>query len=280
MRIFNVKISYSSFRENIGIILSVPTFIGGFWQIMELARLDTSYVRFFSISQLIADGLLILFVMLIYSLSGSIVFLMNKDFLRKLFLNRSVDNTNEMADEKFILKDERHKSWKKPAWFVIIVITIIFIYFLNSFDSSDWKQIITYGDFLRPTNIFFILLILSGILLIVCAFVSSVFTVVGYKLNLHNRIFRKLLNNLRVFIPAICLLTIIKVPSLFHKAFLMPGNLKNKILILQKAKMNNPSSKSVEIAYFNDKFVFIEVNYANNTKQIEVMQFENLFLEK
>ena len=49
-------------KENLNLILIIPTVIGGFWQIIELARISTAYIRFFSITHVIPDGLLILFV--------------------------------------------------------------------------------------------------------------------------------------------------------------------------------------------------------------------------
>lgn len=278
MKIFNQIINYTWIKDNIAIILLAPTFAGGFWQIMELARLDTSYVRFFSISQLVSDGLLILFVILIYSLAVSIILFLNKDFLRILILNKSESDSTSMAEKEFMLKDERHKSWRQPAWFVIIAIIGICIYFFYPLNQKSLSFPVIEGSILKPSNIFIISFYFGSISILIVAFIGSIFTVLGYKTNLHNKAFRRRVSYFRVFLPAFCLLLFIKLPSLFHREFLLPENLRNKAFILQKARTNNPKSQRVEIAYFNDKFVFIEVSYPKGIKTIEIMQFGDLFL--
>ena len=49
-------------KEYLPLVIIVPPFFGGIWQIIELSSMSMSYVRFFSITQLIADGLLIIIV--------------------------------------------------------------------------------------------------------------------------------------------------------------------------------------------------------------------------
>ena len=52
-------------RDNISLIVLVPTFLGASWQIIELARLNLFYIRFFSVTQVPVDGALIIFIGLI-----------------------------------------------------------------------------------------------------------------------------------------------------------------------------------------------------------------------
>jgi hypothetical protein len=40
--------------------------LGGLWQIIALASMSIAYIRFFSATQLIADGLLIILVILLW----------------------------------------------------------------------------------------------------------------------------------------------------------------------------------------------------------------------
>ena len=51
-------------QKHIGIIVLLPTIIGGIWQILELGSLGTPYIRFFSVSQLVSDGLLVCYILL------------------------------------------------------------------------------------------------------------------------------------------------------------------------------------------------------------------------
>jgi hypothetical protein len=45
-------------KEYLPLIVLVPVVIGGLWQIIALASMSIAYIRFFSVTQLIADGLL------------------------------------------------------------------------------------------------------------------------------------------------------------------------------------------------------------------------------
>ncbi|MFC6269808.1 hypothetical protein [Frigoriflavimonas asaccharolytica] len=49
-----------NYKDVFPLILILPTLIGGFWQLLELVVIDPAFLRFFSVSQLIPDGLLIL----------------------------------------------------------------------------------------------------------------------------------------------------------------------------------------------------------------------------
>ncbi len=47
-------------KEHYTLLLIIPTLLGGIWQLIELISIDISFVRFFSITQLIQDGILFL----------------------------------------------------------------------------------------------------------------------------------------------------------------------------------------------------------------------------
>ncbi|KMV08129.1 putative membrane protein [Acinetobacter baumannii] len=50
------------YKEHWSIIIFIPAFLGGFFQISRLYLLDPSFIRFFSVQQVIPDGLFILFI--------------------------------------------------------------------------------------------------------------------------------------------------------------------------------------------------------------------------
>ena len=56
-KIINIK---NDFKDNLSLIILLPTLLGGVYQAIELIIISPSLIRFFSISQLIADGLFIL----------------------------------------------------------------------------------------------------------------------------------------------------------------------------------------------------------------------------
>src|SRR5688572_10530525 len=62
MKILKKEITYDWIKENISVLVLAPTIVGGLWQLLELAFIDIAYIRFFSISQLVPDGILILLI--------------------------------------------------------------------------------------------------------------------------------------------------------------------------------------------------------------------------
>jgi hypothetical protein len=50
---------WTTAKDNLAILVAIPTVLGGIWQIVSLASLSFSYIRFFSISQLLPDGIII-----------------------------------------------------------------------------------------------------------------------------------------------------------------------------------------------------------------------------
>ncbi|KAF2336880.1 hypothetical protein [Flavobacterium daemonense] len=77
MKTQNFKENYNSIKDNLSILILIPTIIGGIWQLLELSLISTSFIRFFSITQLVADGILILFIISIlyiaFNISGKMI---------------------------------------------------------------------------------------------------------------------------------------------------------------------------------------------------------------
>lgn len=126
-------------------IVLVPTFIGGIWQIMELAWLDTSYVRFFSLSQLASDGLLILFVIFIYTVATRLIYSLNADLFRKLLFNKSRhshEDPEEMADTPFLFREEEaDKTFKTFSWVLLAIMISAGIFLLYPFDFEQLRTL-------------------------------------------------------------------------------------------------------------------------------------------
>jgi hypothetical protein len=59
MKVLNVSITTAWIKNNISLLVLLPTVAGGLWQLLELLSLGTPYIRFFSLTQLVPDGLLI-----------------------------------------------------------------------------------------------------------------------------------------------------------------------------------------------------------------------------
>lgn len=65
----DILLKYLDFlKEYLAIFVLVPTLLGGAWQLISLAKLGISYIRFFSISQLVSDGIIMIGALLLMSL--------------------------------------------------------------------------------------------------------------------------------------------------------------------------------------------------------------------
>jgi hypothetical protein len=55
-----LKKLYNNIKDNLPMIALVPTILGGIWQLYKLGSISVSMISFFSVSQLISDGIIIL----------------------------------------------------------------------------------------------------------------------------------------------------------------------------------------------------------------------------
>jgi hypothetical protein len=77
------RISYLSnlIKDNIAIIVLIPTVLGGLIQLFKLGMIDLRYIRYFSVTQLVPDGLLAILLLCIIT---AIVYIHNNFLLIKL----------------------------------------------------------------------------------------------------------------------------------------------------------------------------------------------------
>lgn len=48
--------------EHWGVLIFIPAILGGLLQVLKLANMDSSFVRFFAVEQVVPDGLLVIFL--------------------------------------------------------------------------------------------------------------------------------------------------------------------------------------------------------------------------
>ena len=80
------KVTLSDIKNNLAIILLFPALLGGLWQLLELSKMSISFIRFFSPTQLLPDGLLILFMlsMMYVAIQLGFILVQKKNFKRKI----------------------------------------------------------------------------------------------------------------------------------------------------------------------------------------------------
>lgn len=239
-------------KENLSILIVVPAFIGGLWQAIELMSISISYVRFFSISQIVPDGILILVLFLI----GVLPHLLTV-YYPVLF---------NVEEKKEIEKIESENLFKYLIIFFVIFYIIGIIYFL--------------------LNIFFIYKVnsLSTDIMVATAtiYILNIMLNLGYNSNVYNS--KKLFKFCNIFLALYYLLVGFYFIKTIHNSFLLTDKLHNienvKCLILEKYP-----NKEMVILYFNDKYIFIKIFdktiFDKETKKpfeyIYILKFENLF---
>ncbi|WP_348814152.1 hypothetical protein, partial [Flavobacterium maritimum] len=96
----------------LSVLVIVPAFIGGLWQIIELSNISITYIRFFSISQIVPDGLLILLFLLLglsYPMLGW--------FANSLFFIKDNREPLVLSEEEF----EKKRKLQIKVWFILFV---------------------------------------------------------------------------------------------------------------------------------------------------------------
>jgi len=266
---FNKFFNYTWIKDNISMLILFPTICGGLWQIIELSSIGTQYIRFFSISQLVSDGLLILYISVWVTLMAYIS-MYDKTIATYIIRDRPTITsiTEEPAEEN------THYITKTHGYLIIILVAgflgaVVYFLFAPLIANVYQKQLMKVSDLMSATTYSLLVIVL------VKGLFRTFIQIHGWEAILlrHN-----VQNAIRV-IAAICYLGSLFVLyvffSLFHKSFLLPENLKNKTYIQCRVNANNPDLKSWYIEYFNDKYIFINLTNKSKVEKIEILKFED-----
>lgn len=259
-------------------IVLIPTLLGGIWQILELLRLGAPFVRFFSVSQLVSDGLLILCICL-FCLLGFVVLATAELGILSKFVFKSnggefqiPEPTVAYRQTPWLLKFRAMFAATKLMSLPLIILVIVpFINWHDKFSFVDGRHKTSLQD------IFVIFLVIGSVFTLIAGVVSYILLLRKKRLNFQNEQYLLAKPIITRLLVKVILVSLLLVAPIFHRSFLMPDELKNKEYIAQQVIKKNPRLKSWQIAYFNDKFVFIAIKDSNYKKHIEVMEFNAMF---
>lgn len=229
-------------KEYLPLIVILPAILGGLWQIIALASMSIAYIRFFSVTQLMADGVLTILVIFPWLVCA-------------YFYNIS-------REEVYVTLKEAKKSFPKIKYytrkgFIALVYTLIItgiIYSLSFYALKINNEFIKYFGIIP--FVFIIIFMLDVI------FFNSGFIMILDKI-FNSKIFKMPL----IFL--LSMLFLVFLPMILHSLFYAPRDLEN----LEKYNQN----KNAELLYFNDKYIFIEHKREDNKTTIQVVPFEELF---
>lgn len=239
---------YQLIKNNLAIFLLAPTMIGGIYQIWQLTNIELSFIRFFSVSQVVSDGLMILIGML---------FLIFSVFYVGLII--------------YILPEIKENDSKRKKAFKIIT-TLSCCYFLFELSTINKKAVLA--------NEIIILLIIK--LSLISSFLYLIYEVgkisyfyllkkkytISYDdfLELLVKKHQKVVEKIAFFILAI----IIVILSFSMHDLLLSFNDYNRIenfkVIEQKIKDSNLVQVNPDIVFYNKDYLFINLNLVKSCR--------------
>lgn len=235
-------------KDNANVVLFTTYGLGSVVQIIELSKINTSYIKFFSISQLIADGTFILTISLY-------IYICTKIFTYIFFIL----NVSKMLE--YYLKVGKRDFIKSAL--LLIPLFLLFLFY----------NVLSTGYF----NFSFITLIITF------SFVYVLFTeLLTYSFK-HDDYFTSKGDNLlgigliyRIALIIVIINSLISIPTVFINLYRIPQNLDNydkaKQLVMTDYKGQGITKDDIKIKYFNDKFMFIEITKPSKEKSIVIYQ--------
>ncbi len=257
-------------KDNIQLILIIPTLLGGLWQIFELTNISVSFIRFFSLSQLVSDGLLILLILIL------IILIL---YFSKLVVRKPDEEDKELKNPKSYYKALRivfncgvvlyvmFPLFKSLYYEEEIILThlllAIFILILFGFNFLLSLYHLYLYYFERPLRYFFIKTTRKSVFFQFLLFLSERF----------------------IYLSSILLFIYLLGFNIFHfsskirNSYVFPKQLINiyNVECIIETNYNLKISKE-DFIYFNDKYIFIKNKSTNNYNQeILIIKFDELF---
>jgi len=247
--------------DNTKIVLAVTYGLGATTQVLKLGAIDPAYIRFFSVSQLIADGAF--FISLIFL--GYISFCAFSLFFKLVGINDFLvsDLKNNHKSESFLLNAKGFLILLLPFSIFIFYSIVMAGYFNNKIIS----MVVTCS---------FIYSLLSEILQYSYDYDSHIDEITGDNKIGNGAVYRLLVGMCIIF-------SIITIPNFIYDMYNLPPNLDNydkaKQIVMTDYKVQGTTKEDVNILYFNDKFMFIEITRPNNERSIAVYQTNSMLFD-
>jgi hypothetical protein len=265
-----LKEQYQLLKDNISILILVPTILGGIWQLLELSSISTSFIRFFSLSQLVADGILILFIL-------SIIYASFKLSNKMIGKDHYKINTNTQPP----------KIWNP----VVLIFGAVFFFYIVILPLLEeiYKT--------RSIRIYEIALLIPLLMMTVDGFSIGVLrlknNIVYHNINCIKNCLKKiqkrkeLIENISYFsalgilVLFFFLLKILLVDlnphmSNFRQYIIFPDDLLNREILEKKLINENCLKYKPKMIYNNDKYFFYEILDNKKNKKILIVDYSRL----
>ncbi|HVY75899.1 MAG TPA: hypothetical protein VG890_13765 [Puia sp.] len=283
MKIFRQEVTFSWIKENLAAIILIPTLIGGLWQLLELLFIGPAYIRFFSISQLVPDGILLISVVAIIIIpSQQWVKGLRKSVLDSVATSETEDQEHvsnnkdgtplPSAKDRFFIPQPTSWISKRDGyiWLTLLLAITITISVLTLPDllGTKGEQLSKLFKIVCLFAYFFFYLAVMG------QIISLFLDIYKVKLNPKSNPFGKIFELFAAVFVLTALVVIINVMRTIHSAFALPNDLKNTQYLDCRVKANNKTLTKYELLYFNDKYIFVRVFEKPSNSYIEVFKFD------
>lgn len=252
-----VKGGLNNFNTYLNLIIILPAVLGGLWQLIELSRISFSFIRFFSVTQIIPDGLLVLLILTIFSLSVCIL----------IYLLKKLDSDEETEDDQ----PEKGNAFLSIIFMVLFFGCIVLVSYCNDYFIRNIESILSLFLYL-PINIIITLL----------AFIFVNYSRMYCKDILALKHLEKIASKIGLIFLIVQGYMFIAFMIQFHNVFLLPAELKNVDNLLCKAEKVDANA-TFEILYSNDKYIFLRChkfttdrNGAKKQSEIRIFKFDEL----
>lgn len=247
-------------KDNIQYIILLPTIFGGIWQLLELANISVSFIRFFSVSQLIADGLLMLFIAVFLYLGYKIVTIQSKKD-EKDFSNFS--NRENIFTGIFLVMLSISLFW----WLCIPTLKILLI-----------ERIIDLPSLVVCFSVIVILsrTLLEGIKRIILPNATLIKQkLIKFSSKTNSDLIISLFAPIIFFVLILCFSLFVFVLITIRNNYTFPKELDNLNNVKCVFDQRNVSERNWEILYFNDQYIFTEY-YVKGEHKFLIIEFEKL----
>jgi len=261
------KYFLKNINENFSLIIAFPIILGGIWQLISLMTIDPTYIRFFSVTQLMADGLFI--AVLIIGMSISPVIILAAISLATKIANKLKPTIIEAKAEEEDNGNEFGKYEVAIVQSFLVIILCIGIYPLYILYPVVFPEKLNIQNFVALP--FYLLFIFSWILIIIVIIYIFVY---GKKFIINETA----LNNIFKFYLLVTFVTIAFLLRNFNKSFIIPNNFENIETLLMDIN-SSEGIKDSKLLYFNDSYIFIQIKRKNINK-VKVLKFDGFFDSK
>ncbi|MCG5226813.1 hypothetical protein [Acinetobacter pittii] len=257
------------YKEHWSIIIFIPAFLGGIFQIFKLYSIDPSFIRFFAVEQVIPDGLFISFIIL----TGFICYLLFHNLYK---FNFKLEFGWNFKNILLNIKD-------RLALLAFLGVLLFYIYTSEPIFNDPPPFIL-----LTIQLVFEILALFCLVEIIFTITLLFMFKNTKDKKNPSdeerkiaiNKLFNSHTTNIvipLILLPLFVIFTLYfiqKLSTIYSKVNTLPST-KNEQIFLTKTKKALNLNNDISIEYYNGKYIFLKITEEKGAEKFLILKGES-----